>query len=70
MISDDDEITGFRFYRIAYVHDRTGWCVFEQTRDNRLIFNTGPFDTEREALEIMRDINVAQGANYYDIPKD
>lgn len=58
---NDDEITGFRFYRVAYSHDRTGWCVWEQTSDNRLVFNTGPFDTEDEAKTMMNDMNFAQG---------
>ena len=64
---DDDEPTGFRFYRIAYDHDRDGWCVWEQTKDNRLVFNCGPFGTELEASKMMRDMNVAQGMNWYEV---
>lgn len=52
-MNDDDEITGFKFYRIAYDHDRTGWCVYQQTPDNDLIFNCGPFNNESEAKEMM-----------------
>lgn len=60
-MSDDDEVTGFRFYRVAYSHDRDGWCVWEQTSDNRLIFNCGPFESERDAQNMMRSMNEAQG---------
>lgn len=64
MMGDDaEERTNFRFYRVAYSHDRTGWCVWEQTQDNRLSFNTGPFDTEDEASDMMRAMNEAQGVN-------
>lgn len=60
-MDNEDEITGFRLYRVAYDHDRSGWCVWETTSDNRLVFNRGPFDTEQEASEKMREMNIAQG---------
>ncbi len=66
-MDNDAKPTGFRFYRIAWSHERDGWCVWEQTSDNRLVYNCGPFSNERAASEMMRDMNVAQGMKWYEI---
>ena len=70
MIEDNDDDDGaedmdLRIYRVAYSHDRDGWCVWEETKDHRLIYNCGPFGNERAAREMMRDMNVAQGMEWY-----
>ncbi len=62
-MNEDDEVTGFHLYRVAYDHDRVGWCVWEQIEDNRLDFTAGPFDTEKEANEKMKSMNNEQGVN-------
>lgn len=64
-MNEDDTPTGFKFYRISYDHFRSGWCVWQQTKDdqggNTLVFNCGPFDTEKEAREMMNELHRRQG---------
>jgi len=62
-MNEDDEVTGFNLYRVAYDHDRVGWCISEQVEDNRLLFIAGPFGTEEEAREKMKSMNDEQGLN-------
>lgn len=66
-MNKDDDVTdlNLRVYRVVFSFERNGWCVFEQIasghQTNRLVFNTGPFNSEREALDMMDDMNEAQG---------
>lgn len=66
-MNEDDTETNFKFYRVAYSHDRTGWCVFQQANGgnlNQLLYVDGPWDTEQEATIIMRELNKEQGLDF------
>ena len=62
MSKNDADITGFKFYRIAYSHedDHRGWCVYEQ-KDQKLFLVDGPWKEEQKARDRMRQLNQEQG---------
>lgn len=61
-MSDDDEITNFTIYRVAYSHDphTRGWCIYEMI-GSALSYIDGPWISERDAKEEMRILNKQQG---------
>ena len=52
--------TGWKFYRIAYSHEREGWCVYIQT-ESELILHDGCWKTQNEAMDEMIRLNNEQG---------
>lgn len=64
-MKNDDEITSWSIYRVAYSHDpnHRGWCVFEMDGTS-LMYVDGPWLSEQDAKAEMRILNGHQGVNF------
>lgn len=59
---DDADATGWNIYRVAYSHDRDGWCIFTMINGGSVLhYHSGPYTSEVTAKEKMKVLNEDQG---------